>query len=526
MFNLVVDPIIGVLDIKGKRERLSLPQLYFKLAVDGIVTFPALRPHQRHAWHALLCQLGALACLKTGLSAPPEDLDGWSAALRTLTAEFPGDEPWMLVTSPDKPAFLQAEVGSLDNLKPLSTPDELDMLVTAKNHDVKRARLSRADPDDWLFALVALQTMEGFLGAGNYGISRMNGGFANRPGFSVSPPGYIGVHVMRDLKRLIAIRDDVLEKNAVFEEDGLALVWLRPWTGTSSLQPKELDPYFIEICRRVRLIARDGQLSALTTGSKVARIDFGKDAKGLTGDPWTPIEIKDGESKALTVDARGFTYRRMSDILFEKGFRQAPLQQIGRTDQQGCSYLLICRALARGQGKTEGLHERRIIVPPKAVGYWRSQTLEPLAILAQDRIEQAGKMRGALRYALMMLFQNGPERANFKQRHKPSEDRARAFLENFEDEVDRDFFGRLFEEIEIGGDNDDALAQQRFIRTNWLIALRARAEAILKAAEAGSPISTVRHHRAWVRAERAFEGAFVAAFRDPYFPRDDSHATA
>ena len=66
MFNLVVDPIIGVLDIKGKRERLSLPQLYFKLGVDRIATFPALRPHQRHAWHALLCQLGALACLKFG----------------------------------------------------------------------------------------------------------------------------------------------------------------------------------------------------------------------------------------------------------------------------------------------------------------------------------------------------------------------------------------------------------------------------------------------------------------------------
>jgi CRISPR system Cascade subunit CasA len=171
MFNLVVDPIIGVLDINGKRERLSLPQLYLKLGVDGIVTFPALRPHQRHAWHALLCQLGALACLKTGLSAPPEDLDGWSAALRTLTTGFPGDEPWMLVTSLDKPAFLQAEVGSLENFKALTTPDELDMLVTAKNHDVKRARLSRAEPDDWLFALVALQTMEGFLGAGNYGIS-------------------------------------------------------------------------------------------------------------------------------------------------------------------------------------------------------------------------------------------------------------------------------------------------------------------------------------------------------------------
>src|ERR1700730_17471179 len=108
MFNLLVDPIIGVIDIEGRREHLSLPQLYFKLGVDGIETFSALRPHQRHAWHALLCQLGALACLKSGLSAPTKDADSWRTALRALTPEFPGDEPWMLVTRPNKPAFLQA----------------------------------------------------------------------------------------------------------------------------------------------------------------------------------------------------------------------------------------------------------------------------------------------------------------------------------------------------------------------------------------------------------------------------------
>jgi CRISPR system Cascade subunit CasA len=64
--------------------------------------------------------------------------------------------------------------------------------------------------------------------------------------------------------------------------------------------------------------------------------------------------------RVSSVDARGFSYKRVSDILFEKGFRHAPLQDIGRNDPQGCSYLLICRALARGQGKIEGLHERHI----------------------------------------------------------------------------------------------------------------------------------------------------------------------
>jgi CRISPR system Cascade subunit CasA len=286
MLNLLVDPIIGVLDIEGRREHLSLPQVYFKLAEDGIAAFPALRPHQRHAWHALLCQLGALACLKCGLTTAPMNSGGWRAALRALTPEFPGDEPWMLVTNPDKPAFLQAVVGTLDSFKPLTTPDELDMLVTAKNHDVKGARLFSAEANDWLFALVTLQTMEGFLGAGNYGISRMNGGFANRPGFSVCPPGRIGAHVMRDLKRLITIRDEFLEKNAAFDRGGLALVWLRPWTGVSSLQPTELDPYYIEICRRVRLVSNAGRISALAAGSKVARIHI---RQGRQGPDWGSV---------------------------------------------------------------------------------------------------------------------------------------------------------------------------------------------------------------------------------------------
>jgi CRISPR system Cascade subunit CasA len=521
MLNLLTDPVIGVLDAQGDRRRLSLPEVYVLLAADEVASFPALRPHQRHAWHALLCQLGALACIKSNLHTPPAGAEGWRSSLRVLTRQFPGDEPWMLVVAaPDIPAFLQPPIGTLRGFKPLETPDELDVLVTSKNHDVKVARLFTAEPEDWLFALVTLQTMEGFLGAGNYGISRMNGGFANRPGFSVSPIGGTGAHVIRDLRRLLAMRKDVLEKNNFFDENGLALVWLKPWDGASSLPPTDLDPYFIEICRRVRLVASGGRISALAAGSKVARISFGKEANGLTGDPWTPIEVRDGEAKALTVDAKGFSYRRLSRILFEDGFKQAPLQLIGRDDPQG-SYVLVCRALVRGQGKTEGLHERRIRVPPKAAGFWRSGGLEPIAQLSQQRIEQAGQVSKALRLALMVLFQNGPERAKFNLRDRSSSEHAKPFLDRIETDIDRDFFERLFEEVETDGDS-----AQRQTRTRWLEDLRERAGTVLKAAEAGSPTSTIRHHRAWVRAERALESGFFAAFRDPYFLKNESNAAA
>ena len=81
-----------------------------------------------------------------------------------------------------------------------------------------------------------------------------------------------------------------------------------------------------------------GPISALAASNKVARISFGKDIKGDTGDPWTPIEIKDEERKALTINKHGFSYTRLSKILFEKEFEQVPLQSIGSDDRQECEY--------------------------------------------------------------------------------------------------------------------------------------------------------------------------------------------
>ena len=264
-FNLLADPIIRTLDGQSSQSICSLPEVYERLAADNIASFPALRPHQRHAWHALLCQLGALACIRSGLAAPPASAAAWLAALRKLTPDDADDAPWHLITPPDRPAFLQAPVpgGKLDGFKLVETPDGLDMLVTAKNHDVKAARAAASQPGDWLFALMTLQTMEGFLGAGNYGVSRMNGGFANRPGIGVAPPGGLGAHVMRDIRRLIAIREATLDANDQYDENGLALVWLEPWDGIAEIPLKRLDPYYIEICRRVRLTEADGRIPRL-----------------------------------------------------------------------------------------------------------------------------------------------------------------------------------------------------------------------------------------------------------------------
>ena len=186
MLNILTEPIIRFDRSDGNRTDATLSEVYAALMANTVVAFPSLRPHQRHAWHAFLVQLGAMAMHRAGVDTPPESAEGWAKLIRGLTPDHPDDEPWQLVVEDiTKPAFMQPPARSSEREKDyqneVATPDELDILVTSKNHDLKSSVASQAGVDDWLFALVTLQTMEGFGGAGNYGVSRMNGGLGNRP---------------------------------------------------------------------------------------------------------------------------------------------------------------------------------------------------------------------------------------------------------------------------------------------------------------------------------------------------------
>ena len=179
MHNLLSDPLLRARLSGGGVEALSLPGVYEAMVADRIDAFPALRPHQRHAWHAFLAQLGAVALHRAGRDTPPESAKEWGSLLRALAPEFAGDEPWrLIVEDPTLPAFMQAPApkGLGDHRGRAVTPDDLDILVTAKNHDLKQTVALDATPEDWIFALIDLQTMAGCFGQGNYGSARMNGG--------------------------------------------------------------------------------------------------------------------------------------------------------------------------------------------------------------------------------------------------------------------------------------------------------------------------------------------------------------
>ena len=493
-YSLLTEPLIRYRRVGDNcTVYASLPQLFVALAGDEVRDYPSLRPHQRHPWHAFLVQLAAIALYKAERTAAFDTEDEWRDALLALTPDDPDGAAWCLVSPPDRPALLQAAVegNSIDEWKSLAfAADEIDMLVTSKNHDIKGSRARRSQPEDWLFALLSLQTQEGFLGAGNYGISRMNGGFASKPGIGVAPVGLHGSRWARDISALLAQRERTAEERGLQAEDGLALVWLAPWDGLTSLSFSKLDPFYIEICRRIRLQSLGDAITSIGTGSKAARI-AAKELNGLTGDAWTPIDLEGG--KALTITANGFNYKLVSELIFG-GKYQTPVAQNLIQPAGGNGLVFIAQGVTRGQGKTEGYHERQVPISPKVRNQLLTNQKASLARLATQRIAIIGEVRKLLWVALAVLFASGKSGDS----SDGNKTKASKFSAPFEAAEDGRFFDDLSEEI-------DAVdpAEQRI---KWALGLVDRAEAILKIAFDAGPRNGIQKYRAQSAALSRFHG--------------------
>ena len=498
MHNLLTDPLIRAADHDGAQSALSLPQCLAGLTTGAIADFPALRPHQRHAWHAFLVQLAALALHGAGRADPPENAAEWTALLRALTPDHADDAPWRLVTEDAaKPAFLQppAPKGFAEYKREIAAADDLDLLVTSKNHDVKQAIVAEGAPEDWLFALVSLQTMAGFLGAGNYGVARMNGGFSARPCLGLAPAeGGIAAHVRADLRRMLAGRDALLAARADFRaKGGHALLWTIPWDGGASLDLRDLDPWFIELCRRVRLFAQDGRMAARAAPSKAARI-AAKELRGNLGDFWTPIRTKD--SAAYSVSDGGFPYGRLKRLFLEEDeFAPPPAM---RADAGG-AWRLVARGVAGGQGKTEGYYERTdIILHEQVARALFGPKRASLAMIAQAQLAEIEAVTAALRFGVAVAASGGKDAADLDKN-----DRAHAgpWAKQLDARADALFFSALQDRFLAEGEAAKDKAQADFV-----LALAGAARDILRAAAEAVPCRAQWRPRAVARAELAFEG--------------------
>lgn len=507
-YSLLAEPLLGVRLPGGKRTRATLPELLAHLSGDGVEACTALQAHQAQAWHCFLVQLAALALLAEGKSKPPRRAGDWKSLLLGLSGG--SEQAWaLLVADLRKPAFLQPPVPeqSLAGFKVrLRTPDALDVLITSKNHDVKAARMYRAAPEHWVYALVSLQTTQGYSGVGNYGIARMNGGAGSRPMVGFVPSLDPGARFRRDLGVLLDCHEVVAEQHGYRCKK--ILLWLEPWDGSKTLPLRDLHPFSIEICRRIRLVD-DGRIEAVFAGSKTTRVEA-KDTLGDVGDPWTPVHT--ATKKSLTVAARGFHYQLTQALLFGADYLPPPAQQLAKGDPE--NLVFHASVLARGMGTTDGLHERYLPIPPKirlrlAIAAERNR----LATMAKERVDAVARAsRKVLRPALLVLLQSAPEKLN------NDDDRTARWLARLDEEVDSAFFEHLWEDADLAAEE----ARRRWERTVLELA-----KAVLEEAIREAPVAAVRRYRAEAAAERVFDGCARKHLPDAFSESepDDQEAT-
>ncbi len=509
MFNILTEPLIRMDTTADSGVPATLPQVYEALMADKVDVFPALRPHQRHAWHAFLVQLGALALHHAGRSTPPDTAEEWQDLIRGLTPCYPNDEPWQLVVEDIiSPAFMQPPASAPGKLAEFKTaveaPDKLDMLVTSKNHDLKAAVAATATINDWLFALVSIQTMAGYDGSKTYGISRMPSGYGNRPAFSITPSTRHGVHIQRDMMALLEHRAVLLDKYEMTDA-GIGLVWTDRWDGKRKevLLPNRLDPFYIEVCRRIRLNWKGSRLAAIRASSDFRRII---DVKGLTGDPWIPIGKKTNPrgTPPAFLGPRKFGYERVVDGLTSPDVWEQPylLRPLQSEQDSSLTMQLVARGMVRGEGGTEGYHERIISLRPKVIAaFGRAGLPKVLGDIARERIEQVGKVQSILRHAVS-VFAAGGNTDSVTDEHRA---RANPWANKLDEIVDTTFFDALQDEFEA-----DDPGQRTQIRNRWLKndkdGVVDRSWRILQTAEDSLPCPAIQRFRARVRADNVFWG--------------------
>lgn len=503
MHNLLTQPLINV----APEGEVTLPGLLAALARDEVDGFRALRPHQGPGWHMFLVQLAALALRRSNRVDIPKDEDAWLTALRELTPGFPDDEPWQLVVDDwKKPAFLQPPVPDGVTLgNPVPTPDALDLLITSRNHDLKQAIGRHGQPDDWMFALVSLQTGEGYGGAGNHGIARMNGGSSSRPMLALAPlpvgtgkamTPRPGARFRRDVAVLLETYESELERYDFYSENGICVLWLAPWPEGDQLQLKDVDIWFIEVCRRVRLTSARGGLSGWKGTSKATRVNA-RERKGALGDPFAPVHKV--ENKSFTLSGGDFGYRTLIDLLLSGNWERPLLARSATCDGELETMALVAEALSRGNSKTEGFKSRILPLAGKvsrALGPKREELHE----LAKAQIDTVAIFDKAIGNSLALAAARGDR----EKRKKDHYAYAREARSRFDLAVDRVFFEHLWARLEAQDKGREALEAEKL---RWARALYDFAAEVFEAALPTIPCTGVFRPRAEARARSAFIGA-------------------
>lgn len=412
-------PMIRRIGADGEQRTGDLYDTFAALARDEVDHFTALRPHQREIWHMFMVQVATLAIENTGLAEIPRDATEWRRILHALTPQWPDGEPWhMVVDDPNVPALMQPVVDPATFNKQDDTPDRIDVIVAGRNHDVKKSVIDRPQDDDWLFALVTLQTSEGVMGAGTKSVSRINGGYAARMTMRLAPAGGASSSFLRDVSILLRTR-----RNAPYSGNGPILTWTTQWADDHvSHEALSLDPLYVEVSRRIRLRNVEGVIRAFRAPSP--KQGMVRSDRGLCNCPWTPV-VLDAKNEDKAFNNSPTPGRRIVETLLDRVHIRRPLlAEVHPEDGPGGT--LVIRGLRRDQGATDRFDIYHLPLGP-------DDPADGVARIERETADAKAAGTGAwnaLRIALLSAKQGAPDRVRFDD--KPSSewvDRARPVWE-------------------------------------------------------------------------------------------------
>ncbi|WP_263818237.1 hypothetical protein [Salinibacter sp.] len=415
--NLLYDPVFTV-DTSDGREACSLPRIYALLDADAVEGFSRLQAHQKQAWHCFLAQLGAIATEDRPL---PDSEDEWRDALSALTTE----SAWNLHTADlQKPAFMQPPVpeDTLDDFDPIHVT-EYDVPTLSKNHALKTRRMHDPTDEHWVYMLVNVQTTGFYAGSGNRRTSRMNGSYASRPFFGLTPSLRLGPWIMHDID-VLRTHIDKIEQRYDFQREVTPLLWTDPWDGTDSVDLEELHPLYIDCPRRIR----QGE-TWMKTSTSAERVTG--DVNGQTGDPWAPVDEK--ENKVLNPSRNAFEYRQLSDILFGDRYRH-PISFEEKTKGY-----VVCRAVTGEQGGRVHNLQRVIKFSNRRRG-WDTVEQE-----AETRVKKAETAAEILSHALYLMLKDDRDDGEREQVPDRLQEGRNRQISAFHERVDACFFQHLLD---------------------------------------------------------------------------------
>ncbi|WP_158606272.1 MULTISPECIES: type I-E CRISPR-associated protein Cse1/CasA [unclassified Pyramidobacter] len=381
--NLLTEQWLSVENPQGAVQRFSLPELFSALERNEVAAFPALRPHQAAPFHVWLVQLVCHALETAGQveKLPPPDPqkpwamlgrhspDEWRDMIRGIVPDysrkFPHDEPWRLVTDDlNKPAFMQvpAPEGKIADYRgEAQFPDDLDLLISSKNFDVKSGVMKLPSAEEWVFALISLQTNSGYGGPKLYGIARQNKGTSIRPILTLQSSSSPGARWGRDARVILNCPSDWELYAFCQNEKEIRLLWLEPWDGKTSFALRDLHPLFLEICRRIRVVHSGNSIIIKKATSECTRVDIEKTGGNLR-DPWEPIVL---DKEGSHVFGKELNYANLAKILAdgdEKEEIQKPLLlRYHKGIDDPAAAQAWCSALMKEKGKTKG--HKELLIP-------------------------------------------------------------------------------------------------------------------------------------------------------------------